>query len=142
MLDNRIYFRPSVVIFVDETGEHIREQLDPLLAFLDSPLRRCVGLIQYPIRLDEARAWFASDTDEDQATTGSLGAVARSILHNVHLNEHVQDIQDAGYWMANTRPQVFIVGHANSVYISEVLQVVRKQLRNLGLATEVCYVLS
>jgi hypothetical protein len=142
MLDNRIYFRPSVIIFVDETGEHIRGQLDPLLAFLDTPLRRCVGLIQYPIGPDEARAWFASDLDEDQATTGSLGAVARRILHNVHLNEHVQDIQDAGYWMANTRPQVFIVGHADSVYISEVLQVVRKQVRNLGLATEVCYVLS
>src|SRR2546427_3393943 len=106
-----IYFRPSLVIFVDKVGEDIRRYLSPdtLLAYLDPLLRQSVGLIQYPVNGGKAQSWFVRDMFEDtmkldgreQPYEDSLADTVSKMLKKVQSEVSLQNISNAGYHIVN-----------------------------------------
>jgi hypothetical protein len=140
-------FRPSLIIFVDETGERIRHHFKAIVRMtsLDPTLHQSVALLQVISGSDRAAPFpigeqFPAD-DDIPSEPGPLEQLIASTVTNIRLERRVQEIISAGYYV-HSRPQIYIVGDANSTWLANVLQGVQEQLASSGLNTLVCYILS
>ncbi len=137
-------FRPTLVIFLDETGARICEQLQSIVRFtgFDPILCQSVALLNVnsqsmlatPVALNGTFADKSVPQEEDR-----LGVLIDRTLRDVQNNRRIQAIIAAGYPIPNTRTQIFIVGDAHSSEMPRVLDLVRQRLRRSGFATLVCY---
>src|SRR6266568_2287412 len=153
-----LQFRPSLLIFVDEEGEHIHNHFSPakLLASLEPPLRQGVGLIRVQVSPDivsmnpedslrgiplslENDGRFPVDMPTEE---GPLEYVITETLRGVQLSRRLDALDRAGYPVPEWRTQIFIVGHAESDLMAEVFKLVRRLLDRNNFDTHVCYVLS
>jgi hypothetical protein len=153
-----LQFRPSLLIFVDEEGEHIHNHFSPakLLASLEPPLRQGVGLIRVQVSPDivsmnpedslrgiplslENNGGFPVDMPTEE---GPLEYVITETLRGVQLSRRLDALDRAGYPVPEWRTQIFIVGHAESDLMAEVFKLVRRLLDRNNFDTHVCYVLS
>lgn len=151
-----LQFRPSLIIFVDEEGEHIHNHFNPakLLASLESPLRPGVGLIRVQVSTDIVSANpedslrgvplpagdnFPVDMPTEE---GPLEYVITETLRGVQLSRRLDALDRAGYPVPEWRTQIYIVGQAESDLMAEVLKIVRRLLDRNNFDTHVCYVLS
>jgi len=143
-----LQFRPSLIIFVGETGRQIHEQFfgpKKLLANLDQPLRQSVGLLQVQTQQNEieplpSEAEFPDDPDVPK-TKGSIQETIYRSLASVQLDRRRLAINSAGYAVPNPRTQILIVGDLekeNALQMAEVLRIVREVVRQNGFETNVC----
>lgn len=140
-------FRPSLVLFIDETGALICEQLRSIMHFtgFDPVLCESVALLlvdsasQSATRVDLGKTPSDDQTEQEKET---LSALIESALRDVQDDLHIQHITAAGYPMPNTRTQIFIVGDAHSPELARVLETVYNRLLKAGLTTLVCYVIN
>jgi hypothetical protein len=154
----RLQFRPSLIIFVGETGRQIHDQfLGPrrLLVHLDQTLRQSVGLLlaqtpdedQYIADMIEplpSEIVFPDDPDMPKES-GSIEDVTYRSLVSVQLDRRRLEIGSAGYAVPNPRTQIFIVGDLerdNALRMAEILRVVREIVRQNHFDTPVCYFLN
>ncbi len=140
-------FRPSLIIFINETGSRIREQLQSIVHFtsFDPVLCQSVALLDVdttswnatPVPLGSSFADANAPHEE-----GVLDQLIERCLKDVQDNRRIQSIIEAGYPIPNPRTQIFIVGDAHSPELAKVLEVVHKRLSKSGFATLVCYVIN
>jgi len=142
-------FRPSLIIFVDKTGERICEHFRSIVRItcFDETLHQGIALLQVTPGSRSAEpvpigATFPDFDDDIPTTPDVLEQLVKRAMNSVKLAKRLRDIGDAGYPVPNPRPQVYIVGDANSTELASILQIVREQLAASGFNTLVCYVLS
>jgi hypothetical protein len=147
-----LQFRPSLVIFVGETGRQIYEQFfgpEKLLANLDQLLRQSVGLLYLQAQQDEieplsSEAEFPDDSDMPK-TRGSMQDTIPRSLESVQSDRRIRAVESKGYAVPNPRTQILIVGDLekeNALQMARVLRIVREAVRQRGFDTNVCYFLN
>src|SRR6266487_842320 len=140
-------FRPGLVIFVGESGRHIREQLQDIACFaqLDSVLYQSIALLEVDAGSDQATPFPLGPQFVEGASVQQEDTLARLIedaLKDVQANKRILEIIAAGYPVPNPRTQIYIVGDATEHWLAHVLQVVHHRLEKSGFNTLICYVLS
>ena len=150
-------FRPSLILFIDETGSCICKELQSILHFtgFDPVLRQSVALLlvnsvsKRATRVDLSGVSSAEmvqphrDADKQaQQDWHDLGAFIDRALRDVQDNRRIQRIIEAGYPIPNTRTQIFIVGDAHSPQLARLLDIVYRRLDRRGFTTLVCYVIN
>lgn len=160
MPDIGLRFRPSLVIFVDEPGRQICEQLKQIvkLTQFETVLHQCIALIQVKVKdmaatstqsrvsFDQAipvplSENFPPDDDDMPVGPAELEELIAASLTSIQLNKRLLQIRDAAYPVPETRPQIYIVGSAGSQALRVVYQMIQTELRRQFFATEVCYIL-
>jgi hypothetical protein len=139
-------FRPSLIIFIGEVGQQVRQQFERVVHVtdLDSVLYQSIGLLQVSRDFPRARAFRLGQQGaegEAAAEAGPLGELIDRMLRDVQANRRITEITDAGYPVPNTRTQVYIVGRANSSRVARVLHAVNVQLAASRFSTLICYIL-
>ena len=145
----RLQFRPSILIFVGESGRNIYQHLTSLLAVLPQDLHGGVGLLAVAERGSYARTLPLRDADEDaltqgesQAEAGPLAELLAAMLRRVQSDREIRAIQQRGYAVPVPQTQIFIAGHTTSPAFPLVLEAVTAELRRSRITTQICYVLS
>jgi hypothetical protein len=147
-----LQFRPSLIIFVGDTGRQIHEQFfgpEKLLANLDQSLRQSVGLLYLQAQQNEIEplpsdAEFPADPDIPRNKGSMQETIYRSLV-SVQLDRRRLAVNTAGYAMPNPRTQILIVGDLekeNALQMAEVLRIVREMVLQNGFDTNVCYFLN
>lgn len=141
-------FRPSLIVFVDEAGERICEQLRRIVqqARLDEILHQCIALLQVrtgeedvvPVPVGEQFPEFDNNMPVEP---GYLDDLIADALISIRLDRRLVEVKDAGYPVPVPLPQIYIVGDAHSQELKNVHESVQRLLMRRGLAALVCYVL-
>ncbi|HTK12123.1 MAG TPA: hypothetical protein VL485_33435 [Ktedonobacteraceae bacterium] len=140
-------FRPSLIIFIDETGSQICEQLKLIARFtdFDPVLCQSVALLQVDSQTGQATPVPLGEEFADERTPkqeGPLEQIFEKALRDVQNRRRLQNIHDAGYPVPNPRTQIFLVGDAHSPELAKIHATVRHRLRRNRLGTLVCYVVN
>src|SRR5450631_3188637 len=140
-------FRPSLILFVDETGTQVCKQLKLITRFtdFDPVLCQSVGLLQVDSQTQQTTPVSLGDKFADNRTPqeeGPLEQILELVLRDVQNKTRLQSIVEAGYPIPNTRTQIFIVGDAHSPELAKIHEVVRTRLNKSRFATLVCYVVN
>ncbi|HEX7967520.1 MAG TPA: hypothetical protein VF502_04830, partial [Stellaceae bacterium] len=148
----RLQFRPSILIFIGESGRNIYEHLTSLFAVLPEDLHGGVGMLAVSERAPHAYAQVLSllGADDDAATAredargeaGPLAELLAAMLRRVQSDREIRAIQQRGYAVPVPQTQIFIAGHTTSPAFPMVLDAVAEELRRSRITTQICYVLS
>ncbi len=162
MQNVNLRFRPSLVVFVDQAGKEICEQLKGIIQLteFEDVLHQSIALIQVttsepdqanqafakpPVSFEQAvpipvGAEFPPDDNDIPTEPADLGELIAASLTSIQLDKRLIEI-GANYPVPETRPQIYIVGNARSEALRGVHKMIQVELRRRYFSTEVCYVL-
>lgn len=139
-------FRPGLILFVDEAGQQICEQLRAITSFagLDPVLCQSIALLHVSsaslATTPLPRCGLCLEGTIPQQTD-TLEHVLPETIRNVQSSRRIQEIINAGYPVPNPRTQVYLVGDTSQPWLQRVFSVVQAQLQRLDTHTLVCYML-
>lgn len=148
MIGKKLCIRPSVTLFVHETGEKVLEQFRAVLelAPISPSLSHGIGLLTVDVD---------ATTMQVEATPEHLGSAAPRNMPDQPgpLNQRIRDmilyvkglstqqyLRDAGY-STPSPVQIYIVGSTHDPWIGHVLTLVRQELQYFHFEAAICYVL-
>lgn len=140
-------FRPGLVIFVDETGQHICAQLMSLLQRTkpDSILCQCMALFQLDTQKRTATqlplTWSLEQAQIPPAEARPFELLVTQTLQEIQSNRLITGITRAGYPVPDPRAQIYIVGDPTRSPLAQVQQALQAQLQRNNNHSFICSML-
>ncbi|GHO59571.1 hypothetical protein [Ktedonobacter robiniae] len=140
-------FRPGLVIFVDETGEHICAQFMLLLQRTKPDSVLCQGMALLQLDTQKRTTTQLSLTHPleqaqiSTAETRPFELLVTQTLQELQSNQLITGITRAGYPVPDPRAQIYIVGDPTRSPLAQVQQALQAQLQRANNHSFICSML-
>ncbi|GHO81415.1 hypothetical protein KSD_91860 [Ktedonobacter sp. SOSP1-85] len=140
-------FRPGLVIFVDETGQHICTQFMSLLQRTKPGSVLCQGMTLLQLDTQKRTATrlpLTRPLEQAQISTAEARPFELLVTHTlqeIQSNQLITGITRAGYPVPDSRAQIYIVGDPTHSPLAQVQQALQAQLQRTNNHSFICSML-
>ena len=140
-------FRPGLVIFADEMGQHICAQFISLLQRTKPDSILCQGMALLQLDTQERTATRLSLTKQNEQTQASTAQaktfelLVTQTLQEIQSNRLIADITRAGYPVPDPRAQIYIICDPARSPLTQIQQALQAQLQRINNHSFICSML-